>query len=108
MKFELSRPAFLSAIAYLIMGFVIILPFNLGESDPNYDINKGKYSFGYRLMLLLLMLIPIGLSIYSINCFVKGKCEIWAWINSVVICLWVLLFVIAVLVSSESRKEKLI
>ena len=38
-------------------------------------------------ILILVLLIAIGyvLSIFSINCMVVGKCDIWAWINSIVV-----------------------
>ena len=105
MKVNLTRPAFISIIAYIVMGFVILLPLNIGDYDPKYALTK-KYNFGYRLLLLLLMLVPIALSVYSINCFVVGKCHYWAYINAVIVCVWVILFVSATVISSERFKNK--
>ncbi len=87
-----SKPAFLAAISYIIMAFTIIMPFNIGDGMP--------YSFGYRFLLLLIMLIPIVLSVYSVNCMFVGKCYLWSWVNAVAIAAWVLLFVLAVVLSS--------
>jgi hypothetical protein len=52
-----------------------------------------KYNLTERLFIILMMLIPFGLSIYSINCFVVGKCVTWSWIHAIIILLWVVLFV---------------
>ena len=90
---NISRPAFLAAISYIIMAFTIILPFNIGDQVP--------YSFGYRFLLLLIVLIPILLSIYSVNCMYVGKCYVWSWVNGVVIAVWVMLFVLAAFLASS-------
>lgn len=90
---NLSRPAFLAAISYMIMAFTIILPFNIGDQVP--------YSLGYRFLLLLIVLVPILLSIYSVNCMYVGKCYAWSWVNGVVIAVWVMLFVLAALLASS-------
>ncbi len=90
--FDLSKPALLAAISYVILAFTIVLPFNIGDGYT--------YSFGYRLLLLLILLIPIALSVYSINCMYVGKCYVWSWVNGVVLAIWVLMFVLAVLMSN--------
>lgn len=96
MKLILTKPAILAAIAYFIMALVILLPFNNKNitNTPTYDLK-------YRSLLLLLMLIPILLSIYSINCFVVGKCYVWSWVNAIVLCLWVILFITATFISND-------
>lgn len=98
--FNLSKPAVLAAISYLIMAFVILLPLN-GSCDPRKD--SQCYNFPRRLLILLLMIIPIGLSIYSINCMVVGNCMVWSWINSIFIALWVLLFIITMVMSFDNQ-----
>lgn len=96
---ELSKPAMLAAVSYLVMAFVVLLPLEGSGAD------KKDGGFGKRLMTVVLMLIPIALSIYSINCMVVGKCIIWSWVNSVVIALWVLLFLVAIVLSTERKAE---
>jgi len=91
--FNLSKPALLAAISYVILAFTIILPFNIGDGYT--------YSFGYRMLLLLILLIPIALSVYSVNCMYVGKCYVWSWVNGVVLAIWVLMFVLAVLMSNS-------
>jgi len=95
---KLSRPAFLAAVSYIIMAFAIVMPFNIGDG-----IN---YSFGHRFLVLLVVLVPILLSIYSVNCMYVGKCHVWSWVNAIVIAVWVLLFVLTAVLASSSPIEQ--
>jgi hypothetical protein len=99
-KFELSKPAVLASVSYLIMAFVILLPLNQGKCDPK---DPECYTFSKRIMTVIMMLIPIGLSIYSINCMMVGKCSVWSWVNSIFIAIWVLLFLVATVLSLDAR-----
>ena len=105
-QFNLSRPAYLAAIAYMIMALVILLPFNVssGMQSELQELSSG-YVFTQRLFIVVLMLIPICLSIYSINCFVVGKCVTWGYIHASVIIAWVLLFVIGAVLSSQVQAD---
>lgn len=94
MAFEITKPAMLAAVAYFVMAFAILLPF---EGIP--------YDFGRRVLTFVLMLIPIGLSIYSINCMMVGKCVVWSWINAAIVALWVLLFLVAIVNSGAKPKD---
>lgn len=100
---HLTKPALLAAVSYLILAFLILIPLDGRKCDPT---SPGCFNFGKRFFTLLLMLIPIGLSIYSINCMMVGKCIIWSWVNSIVIAAWVLLFLIAAVMSSENITQK--
>ena len=97
--FHLETPVLLAAISYIVLGFMVMLPINVGTLDPN---NK-PYKFGYRLSLLLLMLIPIFISLYSINCMIHGKCVIWSYFNSLFICGWVFVFIISALFYNNNK-----
>ena len=99
-KFNIAKPTAIAAIAYVIMGLIIVMPLQIGDYDPNY-VKTGKFDFGYRILLLLILLIPIGLSLYSINCMVNGKCYVWSYINAIAICVLVILFFVASLIASE-------
>lgn len=102
---RIAKPTVIAAIAYFIMGLVILMPLKIGEYDPSYE-KTGKFDFGYRLLLLVIMLVPFALSLYSINCMVEGKCMVWSYVNAVAICLWVILFFVASLMSSEKLYNK--
>jgi hypothetical protein len=93
----------IAAFSYLVMAFVILLPLNnttytLTDTSPT----SFKQTFAYRLLILLILLIPIGLSVYSINCMMVGKCVVWSYVQAVFIVLWVILFVVAALMASSA------
>ena len=99
MHLELSRPAIIASIAYLFLAFMILLPFP--NTGPVENDEKRKDSFKYRLLILVMILIPIGLSIYSINCMMVGHCVVWSYVQAIAIALWVMLFLLLTLISSE-------
>jgi hypothetical protein len=47
----------------------------------NLDANK-------RTAIIVALFITMAPSIYSINCLMSGKCEIWAWYNSIILSIW--------------------
>lgn len=102
---KLSTPAYAVAIGYLIVLVVILLPFNINNVvDPELAMELSpKYNLTERLFIIFLMLVPFGLSIYSINCFVVGNCVIWSWIHAVIVLLWVVLFVSGAVFFSRKR-----
>lgn len=100
MKFSIAKPTAIAAIAYMIMGLIILMPLNIGNYDTKY-VETRKFDLTYRILLLVILLIPIGLSLYSINCMVNGKCYVWSYVNATVICVWVILFFVASLIASE-------
>lgn len=100
---KLAKPTIIAAIAYLIMGIMILLPMNIGEYDPEYNTTQ-KFDLTYRILLLLILLIPIVLSLYSINCMVQGKCVLWSYINAVLICIWVIIFVAGSVYASRPKQ----
>lgn len=102
LPFEFTKPAIIAAFSYLVLAFMILLPLN-NYKMMEEDVVPVKQNFGYRVMILLLMVIPIGLSIYSINCMMVGKCVMWSYLQAIFIAVWVVLFVIATLISSERQ-----
>lgn len=108
MGFNLSRPAYIAAVAYFFMALVILLPFNINGnmySEEDGEIST-PYKFTQRLHMLMLLIIPIGLSVYSINCYVIGKCVTWGYVNAILIVVWVLLFILASVISSNAQSEQ--
>jgi hypothetical protein len=92
---RLSTPASVALAAYLILAIVIVLPFEF----PIYDERTQKqyivkYNLAERLIMLLMMLLPLALSVYSINCMMVGNCEIWSYIVALLSVFWVAIFVI--------------
>jgi hypothetical protein len=108
----LTKPAVIAAIAYVLLGLMVLLPFNttwtvVQSESPNGEplVVEQSQSFGYRLLLLLIMLIPIVLSIYSINCMMIGNCVVWSYVQAIIIAIWVLMFMTATFMSKESQLE---
>lgn len=93
---NLTKPAFLAAVSYLILGLAVLFPLNQTMCNTK---DKEQYymcdPFTMRVLTFIILLIPIILSVYSINCMMVGKCVIWSWVNAIAIVLWVLLFLIA-------------
>jgi hypothetical protein len=109
--FPIPVAAYLVALAYVVVALVVLLPFDIGNlfdvellglrNDPK------QYNLGVRLMLLLFILIPMALSVYSINCLIVGRCHLWAWIQAVLILFWVVMFVTLILMATADTKKTL-
>ena len=102
-KLTVTKPALLAMISYVILSFVILLPLN--NTYTNDAGQAVKDTFWARVLLVIILLIPIALSVYSINCMVVGGCHIWAWVQGIIIAFWVLLFIIASIVVSEMPQK---
>lgn len=102
--FELTTPAVIAFIAYVVLALVIILPFEFPVTDQetgkDYIV---KYDFAQRLVVLLLMTIPIALSVYTIHCMMAGNCILWSYVVSIITAFWVLLFVMTAIVYSLKK-----
>ena len=101
---NLTMPAVIAFVAYIVLALVIICPFDLPavdqETGKDYIV---KYDFSQRLIVLLLMTIPIALSVYTINCMMAGNCVLWSYVVSVITAFWVILFVITAIVYSMKK-----
>jgi hypothetical protein len=103
---NLTTPALIAFIAYIILAIIIILPFEFPVTDQetgkNYIV---KYDLSQRLIVLLLLTIPVALSVYTINCMVTGQCVAWSYIVSIISVFWVALFIITAIIYTM-RKNK--
>ena len=79
---KLSQQTKLVVVAYSLLMVSTFIPFQQMNHKPV------KYNLKKRVYTVLTMLIPILASIYSINCLTVGKCEMWAWYQSIVIFAW--------------------
>lgn len=103
---ELTTPALIAAIAYLILAITILMPleFPVYDAETDQDIII-KYDFGQRLLILLIMSIPYVLSVYTINCMMTGKCMVWSWVVTILTVFWVLLFVLTAIIYTVSGQK---
>ncbi len=83
---KLAQPTIIAGLAYLIMIITVLLPLYNKDKSQKIDLKS-------RILLVLLLSIPIALSLYSIDCMIKGRCVVWSYANAIAICLWVILFV---------------
>ena len=98
---HLSTPAYVAAIAYLVL--VIIILFSPSSVVMQGETPNKPPTLSDKIINVILMLIPVVLSVYSINCFIVGGCVVWGWINAVFILLWVLLFVLVLTLSVKQN-----
>lgn len=102
--FNLTTPAVVAFVAYIVLALVVVLPFEFPVVDEatgrEYVV---KYDFGQRLIVLLLLSIPIALSIYSINCMMAGKCIVWSYVVSILTVFWVALFVVTAFIYTMKK-----
>lgn len=96
-----SLQAKVAIVGYLILIVAILLP--LPEPRLKNNDMKKPYNLGERLVSILGLLIPMVISIYTINCMVKGSskggmpCTVLAWLNSVSVLVWASLVLILTL-----------
>jgi len=101
-----STPALIALIAYVILALVIVLPFEFPVTDERTgEVVVVKYDLTERIIVLILLLIPVGLSVYTINCMMVGNCLLWSYIVSLISVFWVVLFVISAFVYTLNKKR---
>lgn len=99
---RITTPAVVTLIGYLILVVVVLLPFDMYAWDEKKkDYKRHKYDLAQRLLLLLLLMFPLLLSVYSVNCFVVGKCVPFAWIVASVTIIWAIAVIVAALVNKS-------
>lgn len=104
---KMYMPAIIALVAYIIMGMVILLPFEYPVYNERTDtMYVLKYNFGQRLVILLLMTIPIALSVYTINCMMAGSCLVWSYIISIATVLWITMFVLSAIIYTFAPKTE--
>ena len=89
---KLTQPAYVVFIASLVLLVALMLPMNIPIHDNHHGghVYIEKYSFKNRLGAILLLMIPLSLHVYSINCFTVGDCVAWSWLNAAIVLLWIL------------------
>lgn len=87
--FTISMPATIALIAYCVLILIILLPFKVPIEDVSGNITVLKYNIGERLLVMILMLLPIILSVYSINCMVVGDCHLLSLFIALLTAIWV-------------------
>jgi hypothetical protein len=71
------NPTYLTTVAYSL--YITSLFFSNFNNDNNNN-----------LKLIITSIIPILISIYSVDCLYNGKCVKYSWINAYIITIWCL------------------
>lgn len=94
---KLTTPAYSVFIASLVLLVTLLLPMNIhvgnhgnGRYGGSLPVYVEKYSFKNRFAAIMLLMVPLSLHVYSINCFTVGNCVAWSWINAAIVLLWIL------------------
>ena len=79
----------MTLVGYIIVSIILLAPFDMYA----WDETKGqyvnyKYDISQRLLLLLLLLFPLILGVYSVNCFVVGQCHLLSWVVALITLVW--------------------
>ena len=86
---RITTPAAVALVAYLVLVAIIMMPFDMYAYDEaRQKFLKYPYSFGQRLVLVLLLIFPFLLGVYSVNCMMVGGCSLWSWIVALATILW--------------------
>lgn len=92
---RMTSPAIVALVGYAILVFIVLLPIDMYVYDPDTNSYvKQQYSFGYRLVIALLLLFPFLLSVYSVNCMMVGNCQLWSWVVALLTLLWSVIIVV--------------
>lgn len=99
-------PTVIALIAYIILAIFIILPFDFPVKTENGKKYIVKYNFWQRFITILLLLVPVALSLYTINCLMSGNCVVWSYAVTAITAIWVLVFAIMAMVYTWSPQKQ--
>ncbi len=106
---QMTSPAIVALVGYAILVFIVLLPLDMYTyDDKSGKYAKQRYSFGYRLLVALLLLFPFLLSVYSINCMVQGSCNLWSWIVALITLLWAIVVAVTTFSSGSFALDQLV
>lgn len=105
----MTAPAVVTLVGYGILILIVMLPvdmYNYDDKTGNYV--KQKYSFWYRFLIALLLILPFALSIYSVNCMMTGNCTLWSWVVALLTLLWSVVIVVTTLSSGSFALDQIV
>ena len=109
MGVHLTSPAVVALVGYAILVFIVLLPVDMYTFDDKSDkYVKQKYSFGYRLLIALLLLFPFLLSVYSVNCMMVGNCQLWSWVVALLTLLWAVVITVSTFSSGSFALDSMV
>jgi hypothetical protein len=107
--FHMTSPAVVALVGYAILVFVVLLPVDMYTyDDQKKGYAKQRYSLPHRLLVVLLLLFPFLLSVYSVNCMMIGNCVAWSWIVAVITVLWAAVIAITTFSSGAFQLDQMV
>lgn len=92
---RLTYPAIVAIVGYVILCIVVLLPFDMYTYDERTNSYvRNPYNFGNRFLIMVLLLFPFFLGVYTVNCMMVGDCRVWSWIVAAATLLWAFIVVI--------------
>ena len=106
---RVTSPAVVTLVGYAILVFIVLLPVDMYTYDDKTNAYvKQRYSFGYRLLIALLLLFPFLLSVYSVNCMMVGECALWSWVVALLTLLWAIVITVTTFSSGSFSLDSLV
>ena len=99
---RLTLPAIVTLVGYVIMAIIILVPFDMyAWDDKRNEYVRYKYDLSQRIFILLLLMFPLLLGVYSVNCFVVGKCFVLSWVVALITIIWASAVILAALINKS-------
>jgi protein-S-isoprenylcysteine O-methyltransferase Ste14 len=106
---KMTPPAIVALVGYAILVFIVLLPVDMYTyDDSSKGYTKQRYSLPQRLLLVLLLLLPFVLSIYSVNCMMVGNCVTWSWIVAVITVIWAAVIAVTTFSTGAFQLDQLV
>lgn len=95
MSLQLAPPAHTALIAVVILAIALLVPTKINVIDPDTGkLSVLEYDLKKRLAMIVLLSLPFAVHIYTINCMVVGKCNVFSWFIAALIIIWVACFLV--------------
>lgn len=105
----LTYPAIVAIVGYAIMALVVLLPFDMYTYDERTNSYvRAPYRFWERLLIMILLLFPFFLGVYTINCMMVGDCHMWSWIVAAATLLWGCVVIITAITQRAFRLDDMV
>ena len=106
---RLTAPAIVAIVGYAILALVVLLPFDMYTYDERTNTYvRNPYRFANRLLIMILLLFPFFLGVYTVNCMMVGDCHIWSWIVAAATLLWACIVIITAITNRAFKLDDMV
>lgn len=99
-----TNQAKLAMVGYALLSIALFIPIRNPEEE------QMEYNLTERILSFVVMLLPIIVSVYTINCMVVGvskggiPCNLLAWLNSLSVFVWCFIILLGTLMLLNTTK----